>query len=504
MHVVSVGEGNVDCDNPHNSVACGDALHPHETNGVLLLPESQNRWQAFNVHTLLLPQHAVAVSQQVSQSALDSALHYLAQKKSAVSTMLLLGVCVCVGIALVNMFGSSSEQNYDDQRSSEPETSGSWAQAYREAQGGRRAAMDLLFKTGIIATQDLSLPYVNSTYIEECVQVAAQMLKEGPLNDWVSNWEQAQQTFEDRLSAYYKGQAQDVMAAYEFSDGSWARGYRQSEGQQNRREAFELLLRLGIISPDEFANSLVTPKYIEERVSVAANLLKQKPLSQWVDLCETAHGNFKESVLACFATGAGGETPPRHASEWNDPVQQPTPEGHVKSMPVIDKYRRGISVEEMSASAEGAAIPGTGSFTTSGASSFRTHRDHPEAYTPYDSVHVSQSQVIAGPRGPPNEHHPSPRTQQAQTAFVLPVTPRQAVHSTSPIMGSQTLSQPGTDRGALSTVNWPPSGRTLSQSPRTETPSQGVPVKIMFSNNAISGSSWAKSVTPPGSQRDLR
>jgi len=67
MHVVSLGEGNVACDDTRSN-GCGDALHPHESNGVLLLPDQRSRWHAFNVKTLMLPQHEATVSEHASQS----------------------------------------------------------------------------------------------------------------------------------------------------------------------------------------------------------------------------------------------------------------------------------------------------------------------------------------------------------------------------------------------------------------------------------------------------
>lgn len=516
MHVVSVGEGNIDCDETHSC--------DHETNGVLLLPESKNRWQAFKVHTMMLPQHAAAVTQQVAQSKVVATVMTFA-KSGVGGTALMLMVFLCLGFVLLNMFGGSSEQRdtYENKPDSrrEEETSGSWAQAYGSAQGARRSAMDLLFRTGIIATQDLNLPYVNATYIEECVQIAAQMLRERSLEDWVLSWEVAQQTFADRLSNFYKGQAQDVMAAYEFSDGSWARAYRQSEGQRDRREAFELLLRLGIISPDEFANSLVTPKYIEERLSVAMNLLNQKPLSQWVDLCETTgQGNFRESVLACFSTqGGGASTPPRQQEKWgsdewvdvgqevhshrHDPHRASTPP-EVRRLPVVEEFAKREKMD-MSDSAEGPSAPGTNTFST-GSVHFASHQSPqitepttitPGRKSPRMASGASKSAMFVLPTGANDSSKGvSPRAAQSMPAGFAPANPARV--QTPGSVG--TLHWPTSDKG-------PPTsgfGSGRNTSPRAgDSASQGVPVQIMFSNNAISGSAWESRVTPPGSLRGL-
>jgi len=379
---------------------------------------------------------------------------------------------------------SPSEDNPED---IEPDSSGSWAQAYREAHGSRRAAMDLLFRTGIIATQDLSLPAVNSTYIEECVEVAAHMLRDKSIEEWVKQWEHAQQTFEDRLSAYYKGQVQDVMAAYEFSDGSWARAYRQSEGQTDRREAFELLLRLGIISPDEFANSLVTPKYIEERISVAMNLLRQKPLSQWVDLCETTHGNFRESVIACFSTQAGGEGVQTDSS----PIGQGFPQRSRTPPPA----RPAGFEEDQTASEKMNNTFGAGSRMTTEPTTIRS----PHGKSPRSALSPKSQIPSTAPSG------------TKSSAFVLPHGPQEP-RTLPPTSGVDygTKSAPMSNRSAPHSVDWPSSGRSMTsssfgrdRSPRYAEPASAGPAQIKFSNTAISGSSWQAGVTPPGSQRSL-
>lgn len=520
MQVVSVGDGNVNCDDTHNC--------DHGTNGVLLLPESKNHWKAFNVHTLFLPEQAAAVTQQVSQSKVVATLLTVA-KSGVGGTALMLMIFVCLGFVLLNMFGGSSEENknaWENKPEREEEGIGSWEEAICEAQGARREAMEFLFKTGIIATQDLKLPYVNATYMEECVQIASQMLKERSQEAWVQSWELAQQTFADRLSKFYEGHTQDVMAAYEFSDGSWARAYRQSEGHRDRREGFELLLRLGIISPEEFANSLVTPKYIEERLSVAMNLLNQKPLSQWVDLCEsTGQGNFRESVLACFSTqGGGANTPPRQ-QEWSPPERSSghatlglPPTSHAgrtdaspRLMPVVEEFAKRESPGDIADSAEGPSAPGTNTFSTGGVNNRNTDRvTKPVTLNP-----SRNSPRRADDRGTKSAaFHVIPVGNDAQRG----VSPRGTASMPASLGGRMaTQGQP-----PLGTVHWPSSEKALgssgssgfgagrdSRSPRTTgSLSQGVasqsqPVKIMFSSNAISGSAWESRVTPPSSQKEM-
>merc|ERR1719502_1709583 len=226
------------------------------------------------------------------------------------------------------------------------------------------------------------------------------------------------------------------MARYDDSDGSWALAYRQSRGETERREAFELLLRLGIVSPDEFANSLVAPKMIEERVAVAMDLLKQKSLKEWVDLCETAHGkNFKDSVLACFAVQPG-ESPREsvtQSEEWRDDdplvpqvnVTRSQPPASVppvpissglQQVPVTRRMQRGVTedVDQIL----GVAAPGSSTFTTSSQDHHRTvQRTSPDSQANISDIYSSQS--LSGnspnqPRAPgakkPVFVIPSPRT----------------------------------------------------------------------------------------------
>merc|ERR1719345_334611 len=128
-------EGYINCDESHGS-GCRESPHPHEKDGVLLLPESGNRWKAFNVHTLLLPQHEVAVSEHLARSRVASKILLLA-KSGMAGVVLWFLVFICLGYMLVNMLGGSSSEKQDVEPlpSRLTEGSGSWAQAYREAQG---------------------------------------------------------------------------------------------------------------------------------------------------------------------------------------------------------------------------------------------------------------------------------------------------------------------------------------------------------------------------------
>jgi len=80
---------------------------------------------------------------------------------------------------------------------------GSWARAYRDAKDLRREALELLFRCNIISTQEFAYSRVSQEHIDECVWIGTYMLKQKPLEEWVALWQQAQQTFEDSVTACF-------------------------------------------------------------------------------------------------------------------------------------------------------------------------------------------------------------------------------------------------------------------------------------------------------------
>lgn len=80
---------------------------------------------------------------------------------------------------------------------------GSWAQAYREATGKEKEALELLFRCHIISTYEFAESKVNQEHIDECILIGLQMLRLKPLTDWVSIRYQAKQVFEDSTAAAF-------------------------------------------------------------------------------------------------------------------------------------------------------------------------------------------------------------------------------------------------------------------------------------------------------------
>lgn len=533
MHVVSLGVGDVECDDAHNS-ACGDALRGKETNGVLLLPESKNRWHAFNVHTLLMPseQHVASISEQLSlsQGTLGKLSAQLLLGRSLGSSLVWLGLFVLIGFVLMQVCSSSDSEveEYDEER-------GTWESAYNNSRGHRRDAMELLFKTGIIATQDLTLRSVSSAHIEECVQVALRMLQEGSMEEWIGSWKQAQHTFEERYSAVHKEPkvSLNIMAEFEFCDGSWARAYVMSEGHRDRQEAFQLLLRLGIVSREEFRDSLVSPTYIEERISVAMNLLKRQSLGQWVDLCETADGNegklyAKASVMAQFSTSGGASQPALYSRQpssdsppekyspqdysWPEQSSDSPPEKYspqeyspqesnpleVRTIPVAARsLTRGIT--QGLVSDHGPALVG---HTPAGVSTFKTEGLYSRRV---DTGYEEPGYSFVGVKAPAAETARSEEDPSASGCSSSMATPTHPPPS-RPFVLAASLS-PRQEPLTLPPTAFAPAYRSdkvlggLDKSP-SGAESQKRPATIKFANNAVSGSSWQGSApkTPPGSQ----
>jgi len=81
---------------------------------------------------------------------------------------------------------------------------GSWAQVYRQARGEQKEALELLFRCNIISTDEFAFSSVSQEHMQECIWIATHMLRQKPLEEWVALWQQAQQTFEDSVTACFE------------------------------------------------------------------------------------------------------------------------------------------------------------------------------------------------------------------------------------------------------------------------------------------------------------
>merc|ERR1719446_369575 len=94
----------------------------------------------------------------------------------------------------------------------------------------------------------------------------------------------------------------DLASLLEFGNGSWIDTYHKSSSEQ--RDALELLFRCKIISVQEFAYSRANEEHIEECVWIATQMLRQKPLEEWIARRQQALQSFEDSITAVFAPRA--------------------------------------------------------------------------------------------------------------------------------------------------------------------------------------------------------
>jgi len=91
----------------------------------------------------------------------------------------------------------------------------------------------------------------------------------------------------------------DLASAVESGNGSWAHTYRLCQGEQ--KDALELLYQCKIVSAQEFTHSSASQEHIDECVWIASQMLRQKPLEEWVVWRQQALQSFEDSITAIFA-----------------------------------------------------------------------------------------------------------------------------------------------------------------------------------------------------------
>ncbi|CAE7484648.1 IMP1 [Symbiodinium natans] len=86
---------------------------------------------------------------------------------------------------------------------------GTWATAYRQATGQRKQALRLLCELGIVTQRELSddLTQVCAEHVEDCVQIAEEILRHWPPAEGQPPQEAARMYFQDRLKAMYMQKA---------------------------------------------------------------------------------------------------------------------------------------------------------------------------------------------------------------------------------------------------------------------------------------------------------
>jgi len=130
----------------------------------------------------------------------------------------------------------------------------------------------------------------------------------------------------------------DPLQLVEFSAGSWAAAYREASGP--RREALELLFRCNIISTQEFAYSRVSQEHIDECVWIGRYMLKQKPLTEWVTLWQSAQQTFEDSVTACFTARTDAR------STYGPMLGESTAPNSQSQVPLLDCHKAALQARD--------------------------------------------------------------------------------------------------------------------------------------------------------------
>jgi hypothetical protein len=119
----------------------------------------------------------------------------------------------------------------------------------------------------------------------------------------------------------------DLASVVEIGTGSWVHMYRISVGEQ--KEALELLFRCKIISANEFAYSRASQDHIDECSWIATQMLRQKPLEEWIARRQQALQSFEDSITAIFAARTtsqqGKEGPVKQGKDEDEEAVVPAP-----------------------------------------------------------------------------------------------------------------------------------------------------------------------------------
>jgi len=133
---------------------------------------------------------------------------------SRIGQTLCFAVVVLLVLAfLLSWFSHSEETTCGAAVAAERATS-PWAQTFREAQGIRREAIDLLFRCNIISLEEFNSDDVNPERIEEYCWVGVNMLMQQSLNDWADSPEEARKNFEHCFKASFPASAQERVAKH--------------------------------------------------------------------------------------------------------------------------------------------------------------------------------------------------------------------------------------------------------------------------------------------------
>jgi len=163
----------------------------------------------------VLPSEANLIDPRGYQARSMSFLLEPQQKNQLMNLGIVIFILLVLAVILCYLCWEGSELDEDDALHSPTQevqqdfatvefSDGSWAQVYREARGEQKEALELLFRCNIISTDEFAFSSVSQEHIQECIWIATHMLRQKPLEEWVALWQQAQQTFEDSVTACFE------------------------------------------------------------------------------------------------------------------------------------------------------------------------------------------------------------------------------------------------------------------------------------------------------------
>lgn len=118
---------------------------------------------------------------------------------------LTIGVVLTLGIFLYWANPSTDETTAIEAEKS----NGIWALAYREAEGTRRDAIDMLLRCNIVSVQEFGSESADRERIENYIWVAVNMLMDQSVNDWVDSPDRARRAFDKGFKASFPGLYKD-------------------------------------------------------------------------------------------------------------------------------------------------------------------------------------------------------------------------------------------------------------------------------------------------------
>jgi hypothetical protein len=125
--------------------------------------------------------------------------------RASMAALFMIAIAITVLSVVCSCFGSwwdaddAEFRAYDPTLATVEDCDGSWATAYRGAEGQERKAIELLFRCNIISMPEFSDFYCDREYIDDRIQIATQMLQEHSIAEWERRWQDAQKIYDAKV-----------------------------------------------------------------------------------------------------------------------------------------------------------------------------------------------------------------------------------------------------------------------------------------------------------------